>query len=226
MGLNILAETQGKVQGLQDELKIKMVDVNKKRAETDVLIEKVGQESAIAEQEQNIANQEEEKTNEASKEAEQLKEKADVALTKALPALREAEAAVDCLKKPHVTEMKNLGSPPQGVYNTARVVLILMGEKISVNDPDEKLWKKAQQVMNNPQAFIDKVKTFDGENIDQGILDNVYKLIDKYNQDPKTRFQELEMKQQSFAASKLCAWSVNIVMFNKIFKEVKPLVDE
>lgn len=51
MGLNILAETQGKVQGLQDELKIKMIDVNKKRAETDVLIEKVGQESSIAEQE-------------------------------------------------------------------------------------------------------------------------------------------------------------------------------
>ena len=31
------------------------------------------------------------------------------------------------------------------------------------------------------------------------------------------------MVGQSFAASKLCAWSVNIVTFNKIFKEVKPL---
>lgn len=31
------------------------------------------------------------------------------------------------------------------------------------------------------------------------------------------------MLGQSFAASKLCAWSVNIVVFNKIFKEVKPL---
>lgn len=31
------------------------------------------------------------------------------------------------------------------------------------------------------------------------------------------------MVGQSFAASKLCAWSVNIVIFNKIFKEVKPL---
>jgi len=29
MGLNILAETQNKVQGLQEELKIKMVEVNK-----------------------------------------------------------------------------------------------------------------------------------------------------------------------------------------------------
>ena len=31
------------------------------------------------------------------------------------------------------------------------------------------------------------------------------------------------MFSQSFAASKLCAWSVNIVTFNRIFKEVKPL---
>jgi dynein heavy chain len=34
---------------LQAELKVKMVEVDKKKAETDVLIEKVGKESAIAE---------------------------------------------------------------------------------------------------------------------------------------------------------------------------------
>jgi len=39
--------------------------------------------------------------------------------------------------------MKNLGSPPSGVFVTARVVLILTGEKITLNDPDDKVWKKA-----------------------------------------------------------------------------------
>lgn len=34
------------------------------------------------------------------------------------------------------------------------------------------------------------------------------------------------MAGQSFAASKLCAWAVNIVIFNKIFKKVQPLVEE
>jgi hypothetical protein len=33
------------------------------------------------------------------------------------------------------------------------------------------------------------------------------------------------MKTKNFAASKLCAWSTNIVMYNKIFKEVKPIVE-
>ena len=50
-------------------------------------------------------------------------------------------------------------------------------------------------------------------------MDTVYKIID----DPTKKYTEKEMVGQSFAASKLCAWSVNIVMFNKIFKEVKPL---
>lgn len=40
-----------------------MVDVNKQREETDILIEKVGRESALAEEESSIANIEEEKTN-------------------------------------------------------------------------------------------------------------------------------------------------------------------
>jgi len=57
---------------------------------------------------------------------------------------------VNCLKKPHITEMKNLGSPPAGVIVTARVVLPLLGEKISPSDPDDKVWKKAQLSMNQP----------------------------------------------------------------------------
>jgi len=43
-----------------------MVDVNKKREETDILIEKVNKESEIAAKESAIANEEEIKTNEAS----------------------------------------------------------------------------------------------------------------------------------------------------------------
>lgn len=58
-----MADTQGKVQLLEAELKIKMVEVDKKKGETEILIDKVGRESAIAEVEQNGANEEEEKTN-------------------------------------------------------------------------------------------------------------------------------------------------------------------
>jgi len=48
-GLMILAQTQEKVEGLQLELKTKMVTVGQRREETDALIHMVGRESAIAE---------------------------------------------------------------------------------------------------------------------------------------------------------------------------------
>lgn len=73
--------------------------------------------------------------------------------------------------------------------------------------------------MQNPEKFLERVLTFDGTDIEQSILDNVSKIID----DPSKKYTEKDMVSQSFAASKLCAWSVNIVIFNRIFKKVRPL---
>lgn len=56
-GLGILAETKTQVEKLQSELKLKMVDVEKQREETNKLIEKVQAESSIAEVEQQKANE-------------------------------------------------------------------------------------------------------------------------------------------------------------------------
>lgn len=113
--------------------------------------------------------------------------------------------------------MKNLNNPPAGVMVTARVVLTLFGDKIGSNDAE--VWKKCQQAMNQPERFLERVRAFKGEEIDQNILDTVNKII----QDPSKKYNETDMKGQSYAASKLCAWSTNIVTFNKIFKEVRPL---
>ena len=117
--------------------------------------------------------------------------------------------------------MKSLGSPPPGVLVTAKVVMILLGEKVGINDADDKIWKKAQGVMNNPAQFIQRILDFNGENIDPERLNPVKTVTD----DPSKKFTESDMASQSFAASKLCGWAANIVKFNKIFKEVKPLVD-
>lgn len=115
--------------------------------------------------------------------------------------------------------MKAFANPPPGVVVTCRVVMALLKEKIVSSDPDDKVWKKSQNLMQNPEKFLDRVLTFDGTDIDQGILDTVNKIID----DPNKKYTEKDMVTQSFAASKLCAWSVNIVTFNRIYKKVRPL---
>lgn len=115
--------------------------------------------------------------------------------------------------------MKAFANPPAGVVITCRVVLALLKQKVSAADPDDKVWKKSQNLMQNPEKFLERVLKFDGTEIEQSILDNVNKIID----DPAKKYTEKDMLSQSFAASKLCAWSVNIVIFNKIFKKVRPL---
>jgi hypothetical protein len=119
-----------------------MVEVNKKKEETGLLIDKVAKESEIAQREQEIANVEEEETNKKAKEAKELEGSAVAALSEAEPALIMASEAVKCLNKNHITEMKALGSPPDAVKLVARVLLILMGERITLSDSDEKVWKK------------------------------------------------------------------------------------
>lgn len=47
--------------------------------------------------------------------------------------------------------------------------------------------------------------------------------MNKIIEDPAYKFTPDQMEKQSFAASKLCAWAVNIVKFNTIFKIVDPL---
>lgn len=94
--------------------------------------------------------------------------------------------------------------------------MILMGEKVGINDADDKVWKKAQGVMNNPAQFLQRVIDFKGENIDPAVLVPVRSIID----DPSKNFNEKYMMSQNYAACKLAGWVVNIVMFNKIFKEV------
>lgn len=66
---------------------------------------------------------------------------------------------------------------------------------------------------------MEKVKHFDGDNID----DNIKEPCDKIAKDPVKKFNEKDMLGQNFAASKLCAWVVNILDYNRIFKMVKPL---
>jgi len=57
-------------------------------------------------------------------------DQAEKSLASAIPALKKAEAAIDCIKKGHITEMKSMGSPPAMVVVTAKMIMILLGEKV------------------------------------------------------------------------------------------------
>jgi dynein heavy chain len=182
-GLNILAETSSKVKGLEEELVIKMEDVKKKEIETDILIQKVSAESAIADEESEKAAEEEKKTNIAAKEAEDCEKEAETALKEALPALEAAKNAIDCIKKAHLSEIKQLAAPAHYIVLTGLIVLSLLGERVTL-DPSkfEQFWKKVQQALANPDQFLNKLKTFNAADISPEIIATIGKYVDDPNE--------------------------------------------
>lgn len=74
-------------------------------------------------------------------------------------------------------------------------------------------------MMGNPKKFIDDIVSFDGDNIDEWKLDALKPIL----AEPFFSFEV--MKGKSIAAAYLCGWIVNIVIYNAIFKKVKPLKD-
>jgi dynein heavy chain len=90
---------------------------------------------------------------------------------------------------------------------------LLRGEKKNFG------WPAAQKMMNNPQKFIEEVQAFDGRVIDQWILDQLAPIL------KLEHFNFEVMKGKSLAAAYLCKWIVNIIIYNTIYKKVKPLMD-
>lgn len=213
-GLTILQKTKDKVEGLKNDLNVKKVEVEIKQKETNDLIDKVTASSAVAAKEKEAADKEEAIASELTAQANTLKAEADKELEAALPAMERAKEAVDCLTKASIQELKTFGSPAAQVVEVTKAVLMMKGEKKNY------AWQNAQKMMGNPAKFIEDLKGFRKEEIDQWILDGVYPII------REPYFNKKEMAGKSVAASFLCEWVVNVVEYNRIYKNVKPLMEK
>merc|ERR1719482_2146366 len=214
-GLTIMELVQAKVQGLKDDLAVKMVQVEEKKTSTNILIENVTEASEKAAVEEAAANVEAEKTNKLAADAAAVKERADGELSEAMPAMEAAKEAVNCLTKTSIQELKGFGKPPpECIEVCAAVAFLLLGEKKKQD------WRFATKMMNNPQAFLDQIAEFDANNIPEQSLTNVAPFL----AEPFFTFEV--MKSKSSAAANLTNWVINIVGYNKIYKKVAPLMEE
>jgi dynein heavy chain len=214
-GLTIMELVQARVQGLKDDLAIKMVQVEEKNTSTNILIENVTEASEKAAVEEAAANVEAEKTNKLAGDAAAVKARADGELGEAMPAMEAAKDAVNCLSKTSIQELKGFGKPPpECIEVCAAVAFLLLGEKKKQD------WRFATKMMNNPQAFLDSIIEFDANNIPDASLNNVAPLL------AEPFFTYDVMKSKSSAAANLTNWVINIVGYNKIYKKVAPLMEE
>lgn len=127
--------------------------------------------------------------------------------------MKAAEAAVNCLEVKAIQELKALQNPPPDCVVVTKAVLILKGQKSNHG------WPQAQKMMNNPKQFLDYVKAYEGENIADWILKELEPIL------ALDTFTFENMAKKSSAAANLCSWVINIVRYNTIYKNVKPLME-
>jgi hypothetical protein len=189
---------------------------------TNELIQVVKKENYEAEEEKKKVTIQEELTNEASLEAKKIANKTKNALAKALPVLEKAKAAVSCIKKENIGEMKNLKTPSPAVSFIMKVTLIMMG-KYKSSMQDSKVWPAGIQMMKNPKQFLEQIKQYKGETIDENVKVMAKAEIKKgvHNICPFT--EESHKSKGCLASSKLCLWIANILEYNETFLFVKPL---
>ena len=214
VGLSTLRKTAADVAELQVDLKHTMVKVEEKKAATDVLLVEMGVQREGAEKEQAAASIEAEKADKASSEAEAIAVDAERELGAAKPAMEAAAAAVDCLSKSMLTELKSLPKPPAGVDLVTSACLILVEHEYKNHK-----WDRAKKMMANVDQFKTQLQEFRGEDISEEEI----KKVEVFTNNPEFTIENMNTK--SAAAGNLATWVINIYGFNRIYVKVKPLMD-
>ena len=158
VGLSTLRKTADDVNELQVDLKHTMVKVAEKVEATEVLLKEMGHERGEAEKQQELANAEAAKADQAASEAAVIEEEAEKELAQAEPAMIAAAAAVDCLSKASLTELKGFSSPPAGVDKVTACCLMMLE-----NEFKNHKWDRAKKMMGKVDAFLQKLKDYDAE---------------------------------------------------------------
>ena len=212
-GLDIMVRVQERVATLKADLERTVLKVEQQKASTDAIIKQVTVASSAAAEERLAASKEEAKCSALAAEAQKVQHDADVELQDAMPAMEKAKAAVDCLDKASIQELKALPKPPAECIDVVAACGFLLKQEKRKLD-----WKGCVKLMANPAQFLEEVKAFDANNILDAVLSNTEPLLEK------SYFNFDTMKSKSYAAACLANWVVNIVSYNKLYKRVAPLM--
>jgi len=211
-GLAKLDETNVKVAEMQVVI-TELQPVLKDRSKAaEVLIEQVTREQADAKVIEEVVAKEEAEVKTAASKAQAVKDNADEQVSAALPALKEAEVAVNSLSKSDISEVKAFKTPPPLVELTLQGVLILLREKKTD-------WDAAKKVLSDSN-FVKKLFEYDKENIPDEVLARLVPIIENESFLPAT------VAKQSNAAKSLCMWVRAMDKFAKVLKVVTPLREQ
>ena len=214
VGLEKLRDTVDKVRDLRISLAEKKGQLERKDAEANEKLQRMVADQREAEQR---------KTTSLEIQAALEKQEAEVAerrelvlndLAKAEPAVIAAQKSVRDIKRQHLTEVRSMGNPPQGVKLALDSVCTLLGHKIDS-------WKTVQGIVRRDD-FIASIINYDNEK------QMTKSLRIKMRNDflSKEDFTYEKVNRASKACGPLVQWVEAQVNYSEILDRVGPLRDE
>ena len=212
-GLERLKRTEEDVLVLKQELEESLQRVRERKVATEELLEKMGHERGEAEAQQKEASKEQVRCEALATEAAEMEAAAAVELSQAQPLLEDAAAAVNCLTKASLTELKSLTKPPAGVDKVLTCVLMMVKrEKKNLS------WENAKRMMSNIDKFKASLEAYNAKDIPAQVLSRIHPILSDAS------FTYNNLLKKSTAAANMANWVINIVNYNKIYQEVRPLM--
>ncbi|KAK5628509.1 hypothetical protein RRF57_004225 [Xylaria bambusicola] len=214
VGLDKLRDTVEKVRDLRASLAEKKTQLEAKDAEANEKLQRMVADQREAEQRKNTSLEIQAALEKQEAEVATRKEVVLSDLARAEPAVEEAKASVSNIKRQHLTEVRSMGSPPQGVKLAMESVCTLLGHKIAD-------WKSIQAIVRRDD-FIASIVNFDNER--QMTKSMRTKMRSGYLNNSEFTFEKVN--RASKACGPLVQWVEAQVNYSEILDRVGPLRDE
>lgn len=213
-GLEKLKDTVDKVSDLRVSLADKSAQLDRKGEEADEKLKRMLADQQEAEQRKTASLELQKVLDKQQREVSSRKQIVLDDLAKAEPAVEEAKASVSSIKRQHLTEVRSMSSPPQGVKLALEAVCTLIGHKV----PD---WKSIQAVVRKDD-FIVSIINFSNE---KAMTKSVRtKMRNEFLSNPEFTFEKVN--RASKACGPLVQWVSAQVNYAEILDRVGPLRQE
>ncbi|KAK4248126.1 dynein heavy chain, N-terminal region 1-domain-containing protein [Corynascus novoguineensis] len=214
VGLEKLRDTVDKVRDLRVSLAEKKTQLEQKNDEANEKLQRMVADQREAEQRKATSLEIQAALEKQEAEVASRKEVVLRDLARAEPAVEEAKASVSNIKRQHLTEVRSMSSPPQGVRLALDSVCTLIGHKVSD-------WKQIQAVVRRDD-FIASIINFDNEKQMTRALR--IKMRNEFLANPEFTFEKVN--RASKACGPLVQWVEAQVNYAEILDRVGPLREE
>ncbi|KAK3319356.1 dynein heavy chain, N-terminal region 1-domain-containing protein [Apodospora peruviana] len=214
VGLEKLRDTVDKVRDLRISLADKKAQLEQKDAEANEKLQRMVADQREAEQRKHTSLEIQAALEKQEAEVASRKKVVLQDLARAEPAVEEAKASVSNIKRQHLTEVRSMNTPPQGVRLALDSVCKLIGHKVTD-------WKQIQAVVRRDD-FIASIINFNNEK--QMTKPLRLKMRNEFLSNPD--FNVDKVNHASKACGPLVQWVEAQVNYAEILDRVGPLREE